>query len=507
MIIYTLFEILIFTIPFFLINNLVERNSSNVFFILFLLGISYLLKCLFEYLYQNLLIILTENYRLNLVSELIDKIKSTNIKSYLKNKDKYISWIKNDVDTITNFKCFNFYEIIRNSLFLIISFLILFKISKIIFIINILGLIIIHKISKRKLTISENIYKNLSIAQEKYFSSITNLFDCISLFYFSNKRQNFNKRFNYFNELYVEEISDNLYKLNNSYFFIYFGSIFLQLISILLTNIFIILGYLKIGSIQTISFIIGNSSNQITIILNLYMQYNSVDLILEKFNNMDDYLKSYDLEKINSIDSITFENVSLNFGDKIIFNNFNYTFNKNKKYLITGENGIGKSSLIKLLLGEIDNYKGNIYINNINLKNIDKKSLFNNIEYIDSTNFIFNYSIYDNISLFNDRNDEKINKILNKLNLNIENNEINENNLSTGQKQRINLARIFYNKKNTIILDEALTNIDKDNLEKIMNLLFNQNKFIILISHNINNFKYFDEIIELNNIQEGENIL
>lgn len=513
MIFYTILEILIFTLPFFILNNLFSKNVEKVFKILIFLSIVYILKSIFEYIYKKLLIKIVENYRQNLIINIIEKIKNSRIDNYIENQERYISWIKNDVDRITQFKCHNFYEMIRNSLFLISSYTILFYLSKTIFIVNVIGLVIVHYISESKIALSSEIYGKLSMVQEKYFSKISNLFSCLSLFYYSNKDENFIEKFSNLNEEYEKGITKNFYKLNNTYFFITFSSILLQIISILMVNIYVILEYLKIGSIQIVPAIIGNSTNQIVLILQLYMEYNSVGNIFEKFLDIK-YLENENLEKIRRIESIRFENVSLEFNNKKILDNFNYEFFNSKKYLIIGESGTGKSSLIKILLGEITTYTGNIYINNINLNKIDKKSLFDNLTYIDASNFVFNYDMYDNISLFNDYDKEKIDEILDYINLEQRSNSINEHSLSTGQKQRLNLARIIYNKKKVLILDEATSNIDNNNFEKILNKILEKENLVILISHNISNYNDFDEVLDFNDkckeklkLFKGENIL
>ena len=63
-----------------------------------------------------------------------------------------------------------------------------------------------------------------------------------------------------------------------------------------------------------------------------------------------------------------------------MFKNFSYKFEKNKIYAIKGESGIGKSTLLNIIAGLINNYKGDIFFNGLNLKTIDKIKWYNKIQ-------------------------------------------------------------------------------------------------------------------------------
>lgn len=501
----TIFEMGIYLIPMFLLNNLFIKNTGNVYKYIIFLGLNYLFFRIFTYIYSNLLVLLVEEYKLKLTNSIISNIKKAKLNVYLENETKYISWLKNDVEKIAISKCRGFYEIFSKVLILTVSYIILFILSKVVLLVNVLGVLLIMLISQFKMEKYQEAEYKLSKLKEKYFSSLSNLFANLSIFYYANKGNNFTKRFYEINDDYEKEYTSNFRKMYNSYFLIAFLSSLLQSVSMGIVFVYVYLNKLMIGTLTTIPFIIGNTSNQLGVIIDLYMRYKAVNPILEKFSEIETY--SNNLKDIEKIESIRFDNVSLEFNDKKVFSNFTYTFLSNKKYLIIGESGIGKSTLIKMILGEIVTYTGKIYINDIDIKEINKKSLFNNLEYVDAKNFVFNYTLYDNISLFSKNVDESnMKNILQSVNMEYENKEIDENSLSTGQKQRVNLARLLSTNKEFVLLDEALTNVDKENYEKILSNIFNKFKSIILISHNENNYLNFDEVIDFNKLKESGEI-
>ena len=132
------------------------------------------------------------------------------------------------------------------------------------------------------------------------------------------------------------------------------------------------------------------------------------------------------------------------------------------------------------------------------------------VSYADQNNHLFPGSIKENISIFDkDINEKKLDEVINiccldnflKQQPNGINQILNEksSNISGGQKQRIGLARTLYQDKEIILLDESLSNIEK-NLEKnIVENLFNfvkkNNKTLIIISHSIKNLNKSDQII------------
>lgn len=248
------------------------------------------------------------------------------------------------------------------------------------------------------------------------------------------------------------------------------------------------------------------------------------DLLVYPINNISSYLitlfsmkkvkkdlfeflsdNEFEENKLEKVESIEFKNVSFSYDEnKNIISDFSNIFEKNKKYLIKGENGAGKSTILKLLFGDFDEYFGEININGKNIKDFPKMS--NNIVYVEQNSYLFNENIVSNIALFKNIEDDRIYDILSKVNLDkklIENRneDLNELNLSIsgGEKQKIIIARALLRNSNFLVFDEAMSNVDKNSISIIENMILSdENLGFINISHNYSeeNLKKYDFILD-----------
>ena len=206
---------------------------------------------------------------------------------------------------------------------------------------------------------------------------------------------------------------------------------------------------------------------------------------------------------IQKISNIKIKNLSFNYDDRQIFNNISLDLNQN--IIIEGKNGVGKSTFLKLLYGLYDEYQGNILINNEDELKIINLNDFRQKIYINSNNIYFpNLTIVEFITLKNE-------KALNTLKQNIEKYNLIElliyfnlffdtkiedggMNLSSGQRQLINLLQLFCFSYDLILLDEAFENISINVFTKIKDAIkdFQSEALFIEISHSkkyINNGK------------------
>ena len=206
---------------------------------------------------------------------------------------------------------------------------------------------------------------------------------------------------------------------------------------------------------------------------------------------------------IQKISNIKINNLSFNYDDRKIFDNISLDLDQN--IIIEGKNGAGKSTFLKLLYGLYNEYQGNIFINNEDDLKIINLNDFRQKIYINSNNIYFpNLTIVEFITLKNEKalntlkhNIEKYNliELLTYFNLLFDTKiEDGGMNLSSGQRQLINLLQLFCFSYDLILLDEAFENISINVFAKLKDAIkdFQSEALFIEISHSkkyINNGK------------------
>lgn len=229
------------------------------------------------------------------------------------------------------------------------------------------------------------------------------------------------------------------------------------------------------------------------------------------FNNFSkEIYGNYRVDNFKGI--IKFENVYFSYGNNELFNNLNFEIESNKMIAIVGKSGEGKSTILKLINKSYKIDKGSIYIDNINLEELDEKSIKDNISIVSQTPYIFNLSIKENIRLSNpSASDEEIISVCKQAQIHNDIMEmvneydtlVGENGviLSGGQKQRIAIARALIKKSKIILFDEATSALDNNNQEKIKNVMkeLAKNHTIIIVAHRLSTILNADNIYFLNN--------
>lgn len=245
------------------------------------------------------------------------------------------------------------------------------------------------------------------------------------------------------------------------------------------------------------------------VVMNGITAANSLFEILE-IESIEDFK---DVIKDKEVD-VEVKNLNFSYGEKEILKDLNMKIKSNKITAIVGESGCGKSTLAKLVGGLERNYDGEILYNG--LSEISNDSLNENIMLVDNNPYFFKESLRYNLKIANKNADyDKLIEVLEEVGLysyfkNIGGlDSILEsagNNLSGGQKQRLAIGRVLLKEPKILILDESISNIDKESEDLILNLIqkLKEKMTIILITHRLNTVLHADYIYYLDNKKVAE---
>lgn len=196
-------------------------------------------------------------------------------------------------------------------------------------------------------------------------------------------------------------------------------------------------------------------------------------------------------------------------GEKTVLNDISATFKKHELISIVGESGCGKSTLASLLCGTTKGYIGSITIGGVEIKDIDEKTLMNNITAVNFNSYIFAGTVRENMLIADkSASDEKMIDALNMVNLwsflseqDGLDTKLNQqgSNFSGGQRQRLAIARALLHNTPIYVFDEVTSNIDAESENDIMAVIHNMAKIktVILISHRLENVVGSDKILLL----------
>lgn len=299
------------------------------------------------------------------------------------------------------------------------------------------------------------------------------------------------------------------------------GSGFINELKNILISVFsaklVIDGEITLGMMMAISYIIGQLNSPIQQLIQLVYSVQDAKIALERLSeihNKDDEEK---------VDSGHIVDLPENAGFEIKDLHFRYTGNEdevlkgidmeipaNKVTAIVGSSGSGKTTLMKMLLKFYDPIHGEIKIGGMNLTNVSPKAWRDKSGTVMQEGYIFNDTIAQNIAVGVDRIDkERLRKAVKVANIQsyIEelplayNTKIGQDGvgMSTGQKQRLLIARAVYKNPDYIFFDEATSALDANNEKVIMENLntFFKDRTAVVIAHRLSTVKNADQIVVL----------
>lgn len=206
--------------------------------------------------------------------------------------------------------------------------------------------------------------------------------------------------------------------------------------------------------------------------------------------------------------AVSYEDVSFGFGERELYSHFRKDFRPGACCAIVGESGSGKSTLVKLLLKYFDDYTGAIRLGGRDIRDLSETEVFSRVTMVGQTPFLFNASLYENITMFSgqpERQSEAYQSLLRALNLVDLAEQVGDrplgdfgDTISGGERQRISMARALRNHTGIMIFDEPTTGLDPENVRLIQEFIFNLRDVTrIVITHDRSEpfLERFDEVI------------
>lgn len=208
-------------------------------------------------------------------------------------------------------------------------------------------------------------------------------------------------------------------------------------------------------------------------------------------------------------ESLSLEKVKFGYGERIILSNFSATIKKGSKTLILGASGSGKTTLLNLIAGLYTNYQGSILLDGREIRDLSRSFLSSCMAIVPQESFIFNRSLEENIVLSETLDTTRFEKVCREARLDDliqklpegKNTILGEGaqNLSGGEKQRIGIARAFYQNAPIILADEPTSSLDEENASMIFDILLKSDATVICVTHKISEAQRhkFDSVLML----------
>ncbi|WP_447635028.1 peptidase domain-containing ABC transporter [Flavobacterium microcysteis] len=301
-----------------------------------------------------------------------------------------------------------------------------------------------------------------------------------------------------------------------------------------LKNIFIIFlsaklvidGEITLGMMMAITSIVGSLDGPITQLIQFIREVQDAKISLSRLSEIHEKEDESQQEEHQSHEfptdaDIVLKDVSFRYTgtDVPVLENLNLVIPANKITAVVGTSGSGKTTLMKLLLKFYDCDKGEILVGNTQLKNIAQKTWRANIGAVMQEGYIFNDTIANNIAIGADIiNKERLAYATDVANIKdyVSGLPLGYNTkigmegigMSTGQKQRLLIARAVYKNPEMLFFDEATSALDANNEKEIMEKLdvFFKNKTVVVIAHRLSTVMNADQIVVLDNgkiIEQG----
>lgn len=426
------------------------------------------------------------------------------------NSATHISMLNNDVAMVEENYIKNYWAIYENVLMLALSLASMLFISPIIagvaVVLSLLPIIIPSVLGAKLGELQEKYSEKLAVYNEK-IKDLFGGFEVLKGFGAEEKAVQNHENANL-------EVERSKYKLNRKNVIVNtmagVTSFSVQFALFIIAGFFVIGGTLSVGAIVAVTQLSGGIVMPLMTLSACLAKSKAIKSVNENIISLIDEnsAASQSNGKAKLEGDIVYNDVSFSYdGENNVLNDVSLTIEKGKKYAVVGGSGSGKSTILRLLLGYYDNYSGEITVGGQNARALDKGNVYDFCSIIHQGVFLFDDTIKQNITLFNDYPAEAIERAVRLAGLNELVSE-SENGLETmtgesgnrfsgGEKQRIAIARALIKGSELLVMDEATASLDNEiayNIEK--SLLDLKDLTCMVVTHRYNKelLKMYDKI-------------
>lgn len=475
---------------------------------LLFLGIYFVISVFFNNFLSNFGVMIASKIEANISRKLSIMVykKTLDLPAYAfeeKTSGELINRITSDTETLSN-TFNNILQILINILGCIIILVYIFFNSYIVAFEIIAFLVLIYAITKIFNPKIKKINKELKAKKDDYTALSTESIRGIREIKTLGIKENLTKEINSLRKLIFEKDLEDI-NLHRTYAIIMWSiKMLLEVLVFATCLIEIYYGKTTIGFFMAMTWYVYRYTWLIDSLTNMNRMYQRLFVSIRRINEIidntlyeDDSFGKVVLRKPKG--NITFDKVTFGYkNEDITLKNFSVTFESGKKIAVVGKSGQGKSTLFNLITRIFDSTSGNIYLDDVNIKDLTEKSLRKNISVIRQEPFLFNRTIKDNFKIVKPNItlkevkkyckmsylDDYIETLPKKYDTLLGEGGVN---LSGGQKQRLSIARALAKESKVILFDEATSALDNESqsyIKKVIDELV-ENHTVIIIAHRL----------------------
>ncbi|HEP1263216.1 TPA: ATP-binding cassette domain-containing protein [Streptococcus pyogenes] len=417
-------------------------------------------------------------------------------------KGEYNSWLINDMNLLKDNGFMQFYNTVESITTVLFNAFAIIYFHWVLLVVSVIMTGLVYFVPK---IFEKRIAEQTEIVSSDSTTALNRTSDYLSgfeVFFHNNQTSYFKKRIlQDFTQLIKSKVS--LSKTSSSANSLsMMSSIIAQVIIFITTGYLVVKGDITTGVIFSIANLTSCLFNYTRGAAYNIVTFKATIKLLEKYPKKAE--KKYTSDRINFTETLTLRNVSVIFDNDNTIQYPNITIKKGDKIAIVGGSGSGKSTLIRLLTGELINYEGEIFLDNKNYKKISLKSLQEIFALIPQRPHIFKDTLLDNLTLGRSVDKTFFDNILKTSHVDtfikgrLERKY--EDNLSGGQKARVSIARELLGNKPIVIMDEGVSNLDKETAIDIeQKLLKSKDLTVIMITHHLydENRELFNYIVDI----------